>query len=337
MKKNFILSIGLFVIFSFLFSSLVLANNDQPMSMGSEASIREKKLLLRDEDVEIRGTLPVLERMKNVRLQNEVNIGIQDVYDQKVSAAKISRVKQLIFDHDYKYGSDVTTILLMTTYTSSSSKTEVNSFNFNEKTNRMVTISDILGPNGVSLAGRYISGLTKKEPDKYNPNFKGLSSNQAFYVEDGSIVFMFDEFQIAGGSAGVVKFPMVISQVANHALDKNEYFTKDDYYGLKMIPLRAVCEGLGYTVRWNAVTKSTDIRKDGQFITSVTLNENRYSKDSLAGRTVRTLESAPELVKGVTYVPISFFDVILDMTYGTDAKGVVTFSIYHEALVKEIR
>lgn len=74
-----------------------------------------------------------------------------------------------------------------------------------------------------------------------------------------------------------------------------------------MVPLRFIGEGLGAKVTWYAETQSVHYTK-GDLLIELTLN---HPQATINGKTI-TLDSAPTLVNGRTFVPIrvisEFFD-----------------------------
>lgn len=77
--------------------------------------------------------------------------------------------------------------------------------------------------------------------------------------------------------------------------------------GVKMIPLRSVAEGLGYTVTWNGESRSVELAKGAQYITmSIDKDEYAFSR-----RAPQSLGAAPTLVGDFTYVPLSFIEEII--------------------------
>lgn len=71
-----------------------------------------------------------------------------------------------------------------------------------------------------------------------------------------------------------------------------------------MLPLRAVSEKLGFTVRWEPSTKSIML---GNSI-AVSVGKDYYTVGRM---TPITLGTAPEIVNGLTYVPMDFFQKVV--------------------------
>lgn len=79
-----------------------------------------------------------------------------------------------------------------------------------------------------------------------------------------------------------------------------------------MIPLRKVCEDLGYTVEWNGEARRVELRRGAHYIT-LHIGEDRYS---FAKMGPIKLGTAPKLGEnGITYVPVSFVSEVLQSDY----------------------
>ena len=78
--------------------------------------------------------------------------------------------------------------------------------------------------------------------------------------------------------------------------------------GVKTIPVRKYAEGLGLEVGWNGETVTVTVGTE-QMGVSFKIGENSYSK---AKMTPFVLEIAPQLINDTTYVPVSFFEQVLE-------------------------
>ncbi len=83
-----------------------------------------------------------------------------------------------------------------------------------------------------------------------------------------------------------------------------EVITIDE--GVSMIPLRMVAEALGFEVTWNAEDKSIEVVR-GPNWSKLTIDRNVYNFAKMLVK----LESAPVLIDGSTYVPMSFAEQVL--------------------------
>ena len=78
--------------------------------------------------------------------------------------------------------------------------------------------------------------------------------------------------------------------------------------GVKMIPLRAVCESLGFTVDWDGEARKIEISKLPMYITC-SPDKDGYT---FAKTAPQLLGTAPVLQDGTTYVPVSFISEIME-------------------------
>lgn len=82
--------------------------------------------------------------------------------------------------------------------------------------------------------------------------------------------------------------------------------------GNEMIPLRLVANTLGFTVQWNAKTKTASI-DNGSVKTNLTVGKDAYYKASsrAIGLTAYfSYGASPELIKGRLYVPAKLFNLL---------------------------
>lgn len=78
--------------------------------------------------------------------------------------------------------------------------------------------------------------------------------------------------------------------------------------GTTLVPLRKICEELGYTVEWNNEKKSITVGTL-QMGVNLRIGENKYSKAKIVAS---ELSSAPVIINDKTYVPVDFFTEILE-------------------------
>ena len=297
-----------------------------------------KKVTSREEGLEIKGEIPYLQNLDS--FGDVLNERIDGTYRQKVSSAKESKARSITFslwqDGHYSY-KGISSLLLRTSITTAVSKDEISSFNFKPDEARLIGVNDILGPNGLVIAGKVISQNIRANSERYYTNFSGLQDSDAFYASDDGniIVFLFDAFQIAPGSEGIIAFPLKIDGVINtKPIKKDEgYWIKNTSYSLKMVSLRAVCDELGYEISWNENSKVITIERGGDVTVSLKTGINTYMSRRAGARQDqrRSLESAPVMKDNVTYVPISFFDQILELVaYHVDENENIIFSTYAE-------
>lgn len=92
--------------------------------------------------------------------------------------------------------------------------------------------------------------------------------------------------------------------------------------GVVMVPLRAIAEALGYDVGWNDTLKSVTIGKG----VSLTVSTDSYIYMKTAPIQLGT---APEIINGKTFVPLSFFTEVLRMNkaYVSDSSIVINAEV----------
>jgi hypothetical protein len=294
--------------------------------------ISEKTVLSREEGMDIKGVLPYIPARYG-EFGAELNSQIDKVYKQKVATAKESKVRMINFSYEVSDCWGLTSLLIYTTTSTTFSKAEVNSFNFIFNEARFATVEELLGTNGFKLSQKIITAIVRADTERYFANFPGLSADQAFSLTDEEIVFMFDAFQIAPGSEGIIKFPIKVANIKSVTIESGVgYWVKNETYGLKMVSLRDVCEPLGYSIGWNSVNKTVVVTRPGEQVVQLSPTTNIYvtgKAETPDKVSKRALESSPQLVDGKTYVPISFFDQILDsVVYHVNKDDSITFSVY---------
>lgn len=85
-----------------------------------------------------------------------------------------------------------------------------------------------------------------------------------------------------------------------------------------LIPLRSVAEALGFTITWNAKTKTADLSK-GNIFTTVKSGEDRYALNKMN----TTLGTAPLTVANKLYVPASFVSDVLQQTISVEGQQIM--------------
>ncbi|MGB5822579.1 MAG: copper amine oxidase N-terminal domain-containing protein [Proteocatella sp.] len=84
--------------------------------------------------------------------------------------------------------------------------------------------------------------------------------------------------------------------------------------GVKMLPLRAVSENLGFDVVWNGIDKSIGISKDNVYI-KVFIGKDEYILDETSAT---SLGIPPEIAESRIFVPHTFFEKILKTDVSID-------------------
>jgi hypothetical protein len=92
--------------------------------------------------------------------------------------------------------------------------------------------------------------------------------------------------------------------------------------GQVMVPLRAVMEGLGYRVDWNAETRTVEMVRGAHWVT-LKPGQDWYTFGKMAPAQLGT---ASELKENRTYVPVTFFTDVLPFSAVTQPDGVLVLS-----------
>ncbi|AJY74617.1 stalk domain-containing protein [Paenibacillus beijingensis] len=212
-----------------------------------------------------------------------------------------------------------------------------NGFNVtNSKTAAAVTLKSLFGSDYKSIINKKIAADIAKNSDQSGvDSFTTIADDQPFYVKNGAVQIVFQPGEIGPYAAGMLEFTLPIPQKDDGdsadgdlsgmavkagsttipASQAGLYMSKD---GVAMAPLRLIASALGYTLKWDQPTSSAELTKGNQW-TSVTKNKDYYTVNKMAPITLGT---APIIDKtGKMYVPLSFFNVILNakISYGTDS------------------
>ncbi|WP_051620525.1 PdaC/SigV domain-containing protein [Paenibacillus sp. UNC451MF] len=79
-----------------------------------------------------------------------------------------------------------------------------------------ITLNSLFGENYKDVINSQIKAEIAKAPENYFPDdFKGISDDQTFFIENGKAVIVFSEYEIAPYAAGSPEFPITISQAAS--------------------------------------------------------------------------------------------------------------------------
>lgn len=324
MKK--ILSAFFILLFTFASVNIAFANNiiNNSSTFSYKDNFTFDSVAEKRGALSVTGSIPYMKNYKDYALQNNLNEAISSAYQAKIKDVEKSKYnKNVHFVSTLDKNDNIVSVILHVTITSSTTKNDIITFNYDESTNKILMINDILGPNGVNIINNYIKKQIPKNPTKYNLNFNGIDKNQSFYLKENNFVVIFDQGKMGPVSENNISFEINPKKILDYTINKDDYFTKENYE-IKMIPLRNVSEKFGYEVSWNNITKSIDITKNS-FKTSLVINKNNYRSDDTK---FKILESEPILKENTTYVPISFFDEMLGIVYSINNSS-ITFSFYN--------
>lgn len=96
---------------------------------------------------------------------------------------------------------------------------------------------------------------------------------------------------------------------------ENEIYESENFF---MIPMREIGESLGYGASWNSEFNQAELIKGTNMVTT-TLNEDMYSFSKM----IVKLGKASEVKGGVTFVPVSFLDEVMQLDVERTKDGVI--------------
>lgn len=313
-KKYFLIILMLFL----FIPNIVYAQTNS--SYCTAKNISSKK-----NTTKINGYIPVIKNLTNPIFEYNLNSSIKNSLDTYTDEAVKNKASTFNVNFDVVENVDYLSIILY--FTNQTKKTsEIQTFVLNRKTNSYVSINSFLGGNGLSYVNKYISNKINKDKTTKYFNFTGVTSSTPFYIQNDNINVIFGAGKIAATSKGNIVFSVPTKNLSNYNLSANLYYLKSKY-NVKMLPLRNILEHFGYSLTWNSKTNQITISKNRVNLAKLTVGKNSYTK--MQGPTSnKVLEFAPEIRNGITYVPISFFEQMLDFLFSSDDHGNVTISKY---------
>ena len=296
-----------------------------PPASWPNGMLKYETIDTRIEGLELEGRIPSLTPNAGP-LTYRINNVIDQAIEDKIQEAREMRSRLLTFAYETYFADPYMSIILKSTAASASSKTEVISINFNTETGELISAADVVGSHVVQLADRLLVEMIRRNPERFNPSFTGMRNDQAFSITDTEITFWFNEFQLAPGFEGIVPLTLRLDDIKEVVLTKDAYRIREGF-NLKMVPVNIVRQ-LGYDFTWqmDGSTSSVIIYHNDELVIEIFIGVNNYVREQ---RFTRSLEAAPEIIGGRTYVPISFFDQILSLvSFSIDDQDTITFASY---------
>ncbi len=313
-KKLLVLLLSLSLALSVPFSIYA----DSPSDYADNKNVSANK-----NNLKITGSIPVIKNLINPMFQYKLNKAIENVYNEKISAAESKKIHSLNFSYEIIPDTRYISVLIYST-NPSTKQSEVTSFVITKAVNEYASVNSILGSNGISFVNKYVSNKISSDTKTKYFNSASITENTPFYVKNGNITIVYGAGSIAAVSKGVLRFDVPSGNITNLSVSSENYYTKP-LYGVKMINLRYAVQSFGYALTWDSKQNKITVSKNGSPITTITIGRNSYSKGKFSPK---QLEYAPEIKDGRTYVPISFFEEILGLLASADDKGNITISSY---------
>lgn len=189
----------------------------------TEYHIESESQLLNARVPEIDGTdFPDLEERINEEIQQKIDAGMAQAQERAAQEYEAYVATggdpdefipvTITFDYEVKSCTDdVLSFELQRFEVRASSFTELTYYNIDLNTGESITLEDLLGPDWKDKVNAVVNAAIDEYPEFYfakdQGGFTGVSDNQRFYInEAGNPVVVFQKYEIAPGSSGVLEF-----------------------------------------------------------------------------------------------------------------------------------
>ncbi len=292
--------------------------------------------------------IPVIKGLKDSQYQEELNHLIKThteenikKFEEDVEGLKkldIEWKPQMIVGHDIKSSEDILSIVvdtyIFTGGAHGSSRRDY--YNIDIDKNQTIQLSDLFkdGSDFKSIINDQINNeinrQIKDEAKSYftdDEKFVTIDDSHDFYIDkDGSIVITFQPYDITPWYMGHPEFKIPNKSIA-HILKDSESTAEDVNFnkviingkevklntpmfksekGTIMIPFREVAESLEFKVTWDGKNKVASMNKEAVSAGAYVGGDKYYFSKAFV-----YLEEESKLIKGTTFVPISFIEQVL--------------------------
>ena len=282
-------------------------------------------------------------RDKAAAAQAELEKLAQEQYDFFAASGWEYRPMELYIDYELKSEQGILSFIV-TTYaaTGGTGMPIVDCYNIDLQQSRSIQLKELFKAGidykaAVNDAIRQQISQQEAEMGKLyfegEEGFNGITEDQGFYIQDGSLGILFPKYSIGPGYLGSPEFKIPLYSMADLlqskgledrltlktlnqallagktiALKQPVYFNQA---GKVMVSLRQTAEALGYRVTWNPKDNSVSLTKEDQQAL-VKLSEEGYSYNNAAVK----LGKAPEVKDSTTFVSMDFFSKVLKLNAG---------------------
>lgn len=313
-------------------SAPISTENAQPVSVTTKR-IEEKTEL-----INVKLSIPVISGLQDTAYEAKLNSEIEkqatDTLDELKKLAEED--KQFAAENDYPFhtyemiveyevkangGQDAGGVFSMTTSTytymgGAHGGTFEAGYNVLNGTEAVaITLEQALGEGGLAKADSAVRNAIKQDPDRFFPDaldtFTGVAEeNQQFYIENGVVQLVFQQYDLAPYAGGIIIIPVTEKATAGPTFTIDAGQLASGPNGSKLVPLRQAAEALGFKITWNGKTHSAEVSRGAQW-TQVTIGKNSYAFNRVAPF---ELSAAPKMINGSLYVPLDFFDQVLKLS-----------------------
>ncbi|MCL1788466.1 MAG: hypothetical protein FWG38_10815 [Defluviitaleaceae bacterium] len=283
------------------------------------------ELYARQMGLDIVGDIPRLTPLAGA-FYSDINQRLNDITEELITEARRMRARRITFSYEIVNPSNITSIVIYATVASAIDRTLVRSVNFSSN-GAILTLRDAMGFNVIPLAERILEDRMHRTPESFYAAASVSLEDQAFFMSNGRLTILFDEFQLSSMVSGVIPLEIRRSNIRIASITQDMLLPSDHAYNLMMVPLRRVAEDLGFGVdpRLGGANVWRGVANESPLLAWMHTGVNEYHTPDMS----RSLEAAPYNRHGVTYVPITFFDQILPLTiYSVDPFGNITFLAY---------
>ena len=288
--------------------------------------------------LELTGTIPTAQIAGNPELTAELEDRFNTQYNNFIRAHRASSLSLHFTTDVYISGAqseefeEFVSVVMGMEATSASIFAAASTTVIRVADGEIITLAEY-APNIIQLANNRIRDIIAQSPRVFAANFQGIDANHPFFLEDNRLVLLFASAELRPAVRSLHFIELDIDNIRHAKIDDNGFIIlPPEQYSTTMVRIRDALEMLGYTVTWNDEIRGVDIGFDGQIINSVFIDENAYT--CRLGNP-RTLEVAPMLHVGRTYVPLSFFDEILGMSTTITSDGQIIISKYNHNISSE--
>ena len=293
------------------------------MAFANEATLEFSiKDLVLAESEHVSGTIPLFQGDEDI--VGPLNKIIAHIYESAV--AELSEKQSVIFSYETIIRDVFTSILIHLFIPGENTSHErINTLVLETSNFSIQTLESMLGVNAYKLANGIIARqIALAEEGTFftgTDAFRGLYEGQSFYLDaDGNVVIVFDKYTIAPGATGIPRFEIPMNSVVNFEItSQNVLLGNTEADGeFIFVPLRAAAEALGYAVSWDEETRGITITRGGQSH-SIAIGNPLFEDGNI--------QLAPILDNGRTFVPLSFFELVLSAYYTVDGSNITISGI----------
>lgn len=285
--------------------------------------------------LELTGTIPIARIPGNPELTRELENRFNAQYNNFIRIHRTSSIS-LHFTTDVHVSStgseEFVSVVMGMEATSASTFAAAATTVIRVADGEIITLAEY-APNIIQLANNHIRDIIAQSPRGFVANFQGIGANHPFFLEDNRLVLIFASAELRPAARSLQTVELNLDNIQNAQINDNGFIVlPPDQYSATMVRLRDALDMLGHAVVWNNETRGADIVFNEQVVASVFIDENTYVCRLGSSR---TLEVAPMLHRGRTYVPLSFFDEILGMATTITSDGQIIISKYNHNAVSE--